>query len=564
MTSAGVFQAASRSWLTAGGEATRAYAAALQAPRAAQSQVLSRLLAVNADSEYGRRYGFARIPGTREFQAAVPVVSYEDLAPEIERIRNGEPGVLTAEQVVAVELTGGSSAAAKYIPYTRSLKAEFAAAVAPWMADLYHHVPTLHLGGHYWSVSPLARRPEQTAGGIPIGFEADADYFDREAQRALAVLLLAPQEIARAPDIETCRYLTLRFLLPQSPLAFVSVWNPSFLTLLLDSFAPHAEALLHDLETGALTPPSRLPPPVHAALAARLRPEPERAARLRALLRPDGALPWTAVWPGLAVVSCWADAAASRFVPELQQRLPGVAIQGKGLLATEGVVTLPLWGYPGAAPALTSHFLEFAPAGDPGERPALVEDLEAGAEYEVLLTTGGGLYRYRLGDRVRVAARLGPTPLLEFVGRSSAVSDLCGEKLHEQFVQQVTERVLAHVGAPISFAMVAPEWGRPPAYVLFLEAGECGRPGAAMAPLHSVDAALAQALDAELCASPHYAYCRRLGQLGPVRVVRVREGSRRYLDRCVVLGQRAGDVKPAALHRQTGWVAWFARAGEDA
>ena len=54
-------------------------------------------------------------------------------------------------------------------------------------------------------------------------------------------------------------------------------------------------------------------------------------------------------------------------------------------------------------------------------------------EYDIVLTQHGGLYRYRIGDRVRVTRFYQATPCLEFVGRSDAVCDLTGEKLHERF-----------------------------------------------------------------------------------------------------------------------------------
>ncbi len=97
------------------------------------------------------------------------------------------------------------------------------------------------------------------------------------------------------------------------------------------------------------------------------------------------------------------------------------------------------------------------------------------------------------------------------------------------------------------FAMLAPEWDAPPAYRLFVET-------------HAPDVALeeaARAIERALCEGHHYRYARELGQLGPVRAVRVTEGARRYEARCLALGQRAGDIKPTDLHRQPGWAAHF-------
>jgi hypothetical protein len=61
-------------------------------------------------------------------------------------------------------------------------------------------------------------------------------------------------------------------------------------------------------------------------------------------------------------------------------------------------------------------------------------------------------------------------------------------------------------------------------------------------------------LDQRLQANPHYSYCRRLGQLGGLRIFLVDRDSRdSYVDRCAALGQRAGNIKMTALDRRSGW-----------
>ena len=45
-----------------------------------------------------------------------------------------------------------------------------------------------------------------------------------------------------------------------------------------------------------------------------------------------------------------------------------------------------------------------------------VEALREGEEYEVVVTTAGGLWRYRLGDRVRVAWLGGENAFIEISG----------------------------------------------------------------------------------------------------------------------------------------------------
>jgi len=75
--------------------------------------------------------------------------------------------------------------------------------------------------------------------------------------------------------------------------------------------------------------------------------------------------------------------------------------------------------------------------------------------------------------------------------------------------------------------------------------------------LQAPDAAagvLGREIDAALAENPHYQYCRKLGQLGPLRIFIVRSaGHASYIQHCLKRGQRLGDIKPAALSAETGW-----------
>jgi hypothetical protein len=508
-------------------------------PAAAQAALLGRLLRANASSAYGRKFGFSRLHTAREFQSAVPIVGYDDLRPWIESIKAGEEAVLTKEPVLMLEKTSGSSTAAKYIPYTSSLRREFQRAVGAWIFDLYAHNPTLVYGTAYWAITPLARKSEVTAGGLRVGFENDTEYLGTAERFLLRKILAVPEEVVHIHELDTALYVTLRFLLQSPSLSFISVWAPSFLTILLGHLQNNAEQLLTDLHDGALRPPGPLPDAIAPVLHSGLRADPARARRLEHAWRESGLLRTQDLWPNLRVISCWTDASSRAFVPALRELFPGVLIQGKGLLATEGVVSLPLVEHGACVAAATSHYYEFMEQS--GAAPRLLHELEANREYSVLLTTGGGLYRYRLGDRVRVLGFARNTPLLEFLGKEDGVSDLCGEKLSPTFVGSVLAELSGEHAYSSDFAMLAPSRQESLRYVLFLDGAASQRD-------------LAVRLDKKLTQNPHYAYCRRLGQLASPRIFQITSGAGEcYLRRCVATGQRAGAVKAVALHRLTGW-----------
>src|SRR3712207_181001 len=70
-------------WLASGSRATRAFRRALREPRRAQETLLATLLRRNARADYGRRYRFERLRAVRDYQDAVPIVTYDDLEVEI-------------------------------------------------------------------------------------------------------------------------------------------------------------------------------------------------------------------------------------------------------------------------------------------------------------------------------------------------------------------------------------------------------------------------------------------------------------------------------------------------
>lgn len=516
--------ALSAAWMASSWPAHRRFRQALDTPETAQAAALARVLAGARDSTYGIEHGLAKVRTAAEWRAAVPLTTYDTLAPWIERVKNGEANVLSTQRVLMLETTGGSSAAAKYIPYTEGLRAEFNRALQPWMFDLYTRRPRLLTAATYWSVSPAARQREVTAGGVPVGFADDTEYFGGVERFVMGQLMPAPGALSQLTDIDDNRWATLLFLLAEERLGLVSVWNPTFWTLLMDFLEKNRAGLARDLERGTITLPSGTPAP--AALSSRF-----GKAKMSS-------------WPHLSVISCWASASAARFVPELRARFPRVEIQPKGLLATEGVVTIPLWDQPAPVLAIESHFYEFMPAG--GGAPRLAHELEAGGEYAVALSTSGGLYRYQLGDLVKVVGHLGRTPLLEFLGRDAGTSDICGEKLAEAMVARVLDAALAGVSS--GFSLLAPWLESPPRYVLHLESG---------APDEALVEAAAR-VEAGLAANPHYAYARRLGQLAPVAAFRIASGgAAAHLAACVARGQKPGSVKCAVLERASTWETAF-------
>jgi hypothetical protein len=488
----------------------------------------------NSRTAFGRRHRFSEVDSVRAFQQSVPLTAYDDYRPYVERIAAGEKDVLTDSPVRVLEPSGGSTSAAKRVPYTEDLRREFAAALAPWIFELFRSDPSLVGGPAYWSITPALRTPDPEDAEVRTGFEEDAEYLGGTLARLLRHALVVPPEVGTVREMAAFRHVTALLLLACPELRLISVWHPSFLSLVAETIRTDWDLLIEGIHRGCLN--RKAVPEMAAIVRRRLRPDPRRAAELeRAGPEAVGHL-----WPRLGLISCWADGHAADAAEALRREFPGVRIQPKGLLATEACVTFPRRD--AHVLAIRSHFFEFL---DDRGHPHLAHELRGGESYSVVVTTGGGLYRYRLEDRVEVTGFAGETPTLRFVGKEDHVADRFGEKLHAGFVAGALRRALD--GTRVEFAMLAPETECDATfYVLYLEtSGEVPR-------------GLAHSLETELRANPHYRYCVELGQLGPLRIFRVSSsGFESYVERCMREGRRLGDVKPAALDARTGWSTRF-------
>lgn len=443
--------------------------AALEPHAAVEGDPWSRLrclLEKHVGTEFGRAHGFGSIRSPKEFREAIPPMNYEDHRSWIERAANGERGVLACGELLGFERTSGTSSQPKWIPLTAGLQEEFARGLAAWFGGWRTRRPEVFAGRAYWALSPAGMAAEITPGGLPVGMASDAAYFPGAVGARLAEWLVVP---GLSGDLSTLFEETAEALLATPDLSLVSVWSPTFLL------------------------------GIDAAVQRR---------------RPGKT--WSDLWPKLALASCWADASSAPWIPLLQERLGKVAIEPKGLLATEGITSLPAAVDGSPRLAAECHWHEFI---DDTGRFTELRDLIAGRDYEVLLSTAGGLFRYRSGDRVRVTATTGH-PRLRFTGRGGTVSDLVGEKLHES---EVLAALLESGGR--GFLIAGPSR---PGYELWLE-----------------DEALAAGIVDLLRRNPYFDQALRLRQLEPPRIHRLPAGWPLKLaaSLATLRGARLGDVK---------------------
>jgi hypothetical protein len=517
-----------RVWIAACAREHARFSNALERVEETQRNYLLDLLRRNARTQFGEKNGFSKINTVAEFQQRVPQNSYEMLAPYIEAIARGEAKVLTADPVRLFQPTSGSTSGTKLIPWTDTVANEFRRGINPWLASLYQRQPALLDGTAYWSISPPAT-PQRTCGRLRVGFEHDAEYLGFFGRKFFSLISAVPTEVAHCRDMIEFRTRTLLHLLADENLRLISVWSPTFLTVLLEDFIARQDEILEMLAQFGLPGANR------------------RSEFLKSISRAGRrSFTFEKVWPNLKVISCWTHGSSSIYAENLRRIFPGVEIQGKGLIATEAFVSFPFQEGFDPVLAVTAHFFEFQ---DPDTNAiTLAHQLVAGREYQVIVTTGGGLYRYPLGDRVRVTGFVHSAPCFQFVSREGFVSDLFGEKLQAGFVEKVVRRAIAQQNIDARFFLLAPvadaQLGT--SYTLFIETDLIPNP-----------AGLQHHLEHGLAENFHYAHCRNLGQISPVRLFHIQQvtpsAGSVFVQEMQGRGIKAGNAKVMPLDGHWGW-----------
>ena len=86
-------------------------------PMKAQNTVLKKILRRNKNCEYGKKYNFADIKSFREYQDKVPLTTYADYEPYVERmLKNGENNLIFSGWNVRYCSSSGSLGKPKILP----------------------------------------------------------------------------------------------------------------------------------------------------------------------------------------------------------------------------------------------------------------------------------------------------------------------------------------------------------------------------------------------------------------------------------------------------------------
>jgi hypothetical protein len=509
---------------------------AIRNPKPVEARSLRTTLEQVRGSEFARQYDLHSVRSRDDLRKALPIFTYEEIRPYIDREALGQRGTLLNPHI-PIEMfatSSGTTDRRKLIPVTPAFVSDYRRGWNTFGLKLLRD----HREAFLRDILQISSRmdEDQTPTGIPCG--AITGLLARTQKKIVRRYYVGCSDIALL-DEPGARYYTLMRLGAQRDVSFAVTANPATLIRLAQTANEQVEHLIRDIHEGTISDALVSNAAVRERLSAKLKKDPQRARELENLVQTHGRLRPADMWK-LSVVVCWQGGSLSHYVDRVRDWWGEIPIRDPGLIASEGRVSLPLGNDTAAGPIDPSagvfEFIPLADADKPQPATLWPDEVVVGEKYVIVLSNPSGLLRYRLDDVVQVTGWEGRVPMVEFLHRAGRVASVAGEKLTENQVVSAVRMACENLGRPAFEFIAAPVWGDPPQYRISAVA--------------QTDSELAGAIDSALCAqNDEYASRRKSARLGPLLLRPIPADVVHQLDNKLVIhrGIRAEQYKRPTL-----------------
>ncbi|KAI9109874.1 hypothetical protein K1719_018915 [Acacia pycnantha] len=421
-----------------------------------QSETLRRILEDNASAEYLQNLGLNGRTDPESFKAHVPLVTHKELEPYIMSIIDGDaPSILTGKPITTMSLSSGTTQGKpKYVPWNDELFETTMQIYQTSFAFRNREFPVKN--GKALSFI-YSSKQFKTKGGLAAGTATTNVFRNAQykcAMKALQSPCCSPDEVIFGPDFHQSLYCHLLCgLIFREEVQLVSSTFAHSIVHAFRTFEQVWQELCTDIREGVLT--SRVTvPSIQMAMSKLLKPNPELAnlieKKCMGLSNWYGLIP--ELFPNAKYVYGIMTGSMEPYLKKLRHYAGELPLLTADYGSSEGWVAanvnpklppesatyavLPQIGYFEFIPLTELEQAKFL-CVDP--QPLGLTEVKVGEEYEIVITTPAGLYRYRLGDVVKVMGFHNSTPELKFVRRSSLLLTINIDKNTEKDLQIAVE-----------------------------------------------------------------------------------------------------------------------------
>lgn len=418
-----------------------------------QRETLQKILDENGGAEYLQRWGLNGRTDPATFKACVPIVTHSDLEPYIQRIADGtSPCALTGKPITTISLSSGTTQGKpKFVPFNDELMESTMQIFKTSFAFRNREYPIKNGKALQFIYSS---KQFKTKGGLAAGTATTNVYRNAEfkkTMRAMQTSCCSPDEVIFGPDFHQSLYCHLLCgLIFRDEVQVVSSTFAHSIVHAFRTFEQVWEELVTDIREGTLS--SRVTvPSIRAAIAKLLKPSPELASTIYSKIL--GLSNWYGLiqelFPNTKYVYGIMTGSMEPYLRKMRHYAGDLPLLSADYGSSEGWIGANV--NPLLPPELATFavlpnigFFEFIPLredlnGQEEAKPVGLTDVKIGEEYEILVTNFAGLYRYRLGDVVKVKGFHNSTPELQFICRRNLLLTINIDKNTEKDLQLAVE-----------------------------------------------------------------------------------------------------------------------------
>ncbi|XP_074286441.1 putative indole-3-acetic acid-amido synthetase GH3.1 [Silene latifolia] len=421
-----------------------------------QEKVLGEILTRNAETEYLKRYKLNGANDRECFKAKLPMVTYEDLQPEIQRIANGDRTPILSSHPISEFLTssGTSAGERKLMPTIKEELDRRQLLYSLLMPVMNLYVPGLDKGKGLYFL--FVKSETKTPGGLlarpVLTSYYKSDHFKTRPYDPYMVYT-SPNEAILCPDSYQSMYTQMLCgLYEREKVLRLGAVFASGLLRAIRFLQLNWQQLASDIRVGNLDP-RVTDPAIRACMNRIVKPDPVLADFVEAECSKnqwEGII--TRIWPNTKYLDVIVTGAMAQYIPTLDFYSGGLPCACTMYASSECYFGLNL--NPMCKPSEVSYtimpnmaYFEFLPVdstgvssrGDLSSKLVDLVDVEVGKEYELVITTYAGLYRYRVGDILRVTGFHNSAPQFHFVRRKNVLLSIDSDKTDESELQKAVD-----------------------------------------------------------------------------------------------------------------------------
>ncbi|XP_068660116.1 jasmonoyl--L-amino acid synthetase JAR4-like [Aristolochia californica] len=438
-----------------------------------QRETLEKILEENEETEYLKRFGLNGRRDEETFRKCVPLASHQEFQPYIQRIADGDSSpILAAKPFTTLSLSSGTTGGKpKLLPfndalcrsYTQQRTTALAYAVREFSVEEGMFIMFLHVASRH--------KAKGGADVAPITSNLFHQMLSQSSSRQKSTRKIrscSPMEVATAGDYQQALYCHfLCGLLYSDQVQYLQAIFCHHMVQAFRTFESIWEELCADLREGVLS--ERVSDPiVRASVSKLIKPSPELADAIYRKCKVLQSKNWSGLipelWPQAKYASANLTGSMEPYVGKLRHyagdRLALVSWIYSASEGAIGINTRLRTRVESVAYAVVpgNGYFEFIPLkrrvvecdallNSRGEElmyvesePVRLTEVIVGELYEVVISNLAGLYRYRLGDVVKVSGFYNSTPELQFVRRKGVLLNIINDKTTESDLQLAMER----------------------------------------------------------------------------------------------------------------------------